>query len=238
MNEVNDITKRFLEFFYSTNSIRNGKVLVVSKSTERTRVNICLLKFFLHEMKQKGIFITIDRPHQYTASLLALHGISQEQLVYIDAISRISGETEANVSNVTFINGPYEMNFLDEIASISFAAGAVKTQSINLKEMDFILIDDIAALTKYQEMEGVKKMILSYLSTVEKIENITAPIVLDVNQNKNIYEIIADKCDRVLLINLSKSIFKEIGADKKDKGIVCGHTIDSGFIAPAPVGGV
>ena len=91
MNETTDIMKRFTEFFYSPGSLNGGKVLVVSRYTERMRVNICLLKFFLHEMKQKGIFITIDRPHQYTASLLTLHGISQDNLVYIDAVSRISG---------------------------------------------------------------------------------------------------------------------------------------------------
>jgi len=210
MNDMTDITKKFMEFFYSSNSPKNGKVLVVSRYTERTRINICLLKFFLNEMKQKGIFITVDRPHQYSASLLTIHGISQENLVYIDAISRISGEVEANVSNVKFINGPQEMNFLDDITSISYAAGAVKTQSIDLKDMDFILIDDIAALTKYQEMDGVKKMIDSYMSSVERLDGIVAPIVLDANRNRSIYEIITQRCDRFLFINLSKVIFKEM----------------------------
>ncbi len=210
MTETKEITQRFMEFFYSANSPKNGKVLVVSKYTERTRINICLLKFFLHEMKQKGLFITVDRPHQYTASLLTIHGISQENLVYIDAISRISGEVEANVSNVKFINGPHEMNFLDDITSISYAAGAIKTQSINLDDMDFILIDDIAALTKYQEMDGVKKMIDSYMSHVEMLNDIVAPIVLDANRDRKIYEFVTQKCDRFLFINLSKLIFKEM----------------------------
>ena len=117
---------------------------------------------------------------------------------------------EANVSNVKFINGPQEMNFLDDITSISYAAGAVKTQSIDLKDMDFILIDDIAALTKYQEMDGVKKMIDSYMSSVERLDGIVAPIVLDANRNRSIYEIITQRCDRFLFINLSKVIFKEM----------------------------
>ncbi|MDO9537843.1 MAG: hypothetical protein Q7J68_05955 [Thermoplasmata archaeon] len=238
MNENTDITKKFQEFFYSTKGINNGKILVVSKSIERTRVNICLLKFFLHEMKQKGIFITIDRPHQYTASLLTLHGISQERLVYIDAISRISGETESNVSNVKFINGPYELDFLDEISSISFAAGAVNKHIINFEDIDFVLIDDIAALTKYQEDEGVKSMIESYISSVEKVKSLTAPIVLDINQNQFIYEILSDKCDRMLLINLSKSIFKEITESKTQVGkeqLI--RTIVAGLDASASSGG-
>ena len=210
MSETIDLSKKFMEFLYSPKNPSTCKILVASKYTERTRVNICMLKFFLHEMKLKGIFITIDRPHQYTASLLTLHGISQERLVYIDAISRISGETESNVSNVRFINGPYDMNFLDDISSISSAAGAISTQTINLEDMDFILIDDISALTKYQEKEGVRKMIDSYIASIDKVKDIMAPIVLDVNQNKFIYEVIVGKCDRVLLINLAKCLFKEI----------------------------
>jgi hypothetical protein len=238
MTEILDITKKFMDFFYSANNASTRKVLVVSKYTERTRVNICLLKFFLHEMKLKGIFITIDRPHQYTASLLTLHGISQEKLVYIDAISRISGETESNVSNVRFINGPYEMNFLDDISSISFAAGAINTQTLNLEDMDFVLIDDIAALTKYQEEEGVRKMIESYISSIERMKKIMAPIVLDVNQNQFIYEVIVGKCDRVLLINLSKLVFKEI--DKGDVSVensAGSRPFDLGSANPSASGG-
>jgi hypothetical protein len=237
MNDTLDMSKKFTEFFYSADSPKHGKVLVVSKYTERTRINICLLKFFLHEMKQKGIFITVDRPHQYTASLLTIHGISQENLVYIDAISRISGEVEANVSNVKFINGPQDMNFLDDITSISYAAGAVKTQSIDLKDMDFILIDDIAALTKYQEMDGVKKMIDSYMSSVERLKDIVAPIVLDANRNRKIYEIITQRCDRFLFINLSKVIFKEMKKPIVARRVSPLTAIVPAGLVPAPTGG-
>lgn len=214
MAETMDISKKFMEFFYSAKNASTRKVLVVSKYTERTMVNICLLKFFLQEMKQRGIFITIDRPHQYTASLLTLHGISQEKLVYIDAISRLSGEIESNISNVRFVNGPCELNFLDDISSISCAFGTFNSQTLNLEEIDFVLIDDIAAFTKYQEEDGVKKMIESYISCIERVKKIMAPIVLDVNQNKFIYKAIVGKCDRVLFINLSKLMFKEINKQR------------------------
>ena len=210
MDETSEIMKRFLTFFYSPGSPRNSKILVASKYTERTRINLCLLKFFLQEMKQRGIFITIDRPHQYTASLLATHNIPQDNLIYIDAISRLSGEKESNVSNVKFINGPYELNFLEEVSSISFASGAVNSRSINLDELDFILVDDIAALTKYQEEDGVQRMIDSYISSIERIKSVTAPIVLDVNKDKYIYELLVAKCDRILLVNLSSSVVKEL----------------------------
>ena len=199
-----------MEFFYSPANISKGKILVVSKYTERTRVNICLLKYFLEDMKQKGIFISIDRPHQYTSSLLEMHGISQKNLIFIDAVSRISGETESNVSNVKFINGPYEMNFLDDICSMSCTTGPISTQTLNLEDMDFVLIDDIAAITKYQEEDGIKLMLESYISSIESMRKVIAPIVLDANQNKFIYEIISARCDRIVLINLSKSLFKEV----------------------------
>ena len=209
--------KKFLTFFYSPGSPRNSRVLVASKYTERTRINICLLKFFLQEMRQRGLFITIDRPHQYTSTILKIHGIPQDNLIYIDAISRLSGEKEVNVSNVRFINGPYELNFLEDISSISFASGAFNSQSINLEELDFILVDDIAALTKYQETDGLTRIINSYLSSLERMKSVTAPIVLDVNKDKNIYELLVAKCDRILLINLTTSVVKEI-TDKERNG--------------------
>ena len=92
MKNMEDIINSLMAVLYSPEAVNNKKVLVVSKYTERTRVNLILLKFFLEEMKMRGIFITIDRPHQYIEYLLKLHGISQDKLLYIDVVSQLSGE--------------------------------------------------------------------------------------------------------------------------------------------------
>jgi hypothetical protein len=183
---------------------------VASRYTERTKINLSLLKFFLLEMGKRGIFITIDQPHQYMAYMLKMQNVPQDGLIFIDAISRISGERECNVSNVRFVNGPFEMDFLSEISSVSHATGAGCDRTVRMDSIDFILVDDIAALTKYQDDEGVRRMIASYLDSIEPLRGLTAPIVLDINSDSLLYELVSERCDSILLLNLARSVFKEL----------------------------
>ncbi|MCK5309555.1 MAG: hypothetical protein KAJ64_02820, partial [Thermoplasmata archaeon] len=197
MKNIDKIINGIMAVVYSPEVVDKKKILMVSKYTERTRVNLILLKFFLEEMNMRGIFITIDRPHQYIEYLLNLHGISQKKLIYIDVVSHLSGEIKLfDDSNVFFMDGPYEVGFLDDVMDGCYepdsVAGSIPKNYVNLKEMDFILVDDIAALSKYLDDDGIKKFIDSYLTSIRRLATVTAPIVLDINKNKEMYNLLKD----------------------------------------------
>ena len=233
---MDEIINRITALFYSPDTVDKRKILVVSKYTERTRVNLILLKFFLQEMNMRGIFITIDRPHQYIEYLLNLHGISQKKLLFIDVVSRLSGEIKPyDDSNVFFMDGPYEVGFLDKAMGGCYetdpVVGDIPKDYVNLKEMDFILVDDIAALTKYLDDDGVKKFIDSYLTSIRRLATVTAPIVLDINKNKDMYNLLKKSCECVIFINLMKSLVKEVRCDSKDSKIKVPRKVDSPFLS-------
>ena len=221
MKDIDEIIDGIMAVIYSPAVVDKKKILVVSKYTERTRVNLVLLRFFLEEMNMRGIFITIDRPHQYIEYLLKLHKIPQKKLLYIDVVSHLSGEVFLNDdSNVFFMDGPYEVGFLDDVMDGHFepdsVSGGIQKNYVNLKEMDFILVDDIAALSKYLDDDGIKKFIDSYLTSIRRLATVTAPIVLDINKNKDLYNLLKDNCECIIFINLMKSMVKEVKCSSKN----------------------
>ncbi len=210
---MTDVKNIIAQRLYSMEGFDQRKVLIISKYTERTRINLLLLKFFLKERGRRGIFITVDRPHQYISYLLKLHNVSQKDLIYIDTVSIISGEGEfayEQDNNVCFLNGPNKINSLQDLITNGFIDGGIPKHEIDLKKVDFILMDDVAALYKYNIDNKIEEFLFSYLSAIETMKNIMAPIVLDVNKNKSLYKIITNNCDKVLLVNLSKSIVKDL----------------------------
>ena len=230
------IIHNIMAVIYSPAVVDKRKILVVSKYTERTRVNLILLKFFLQEMNMRGIFVTIDRPHQYIEYLLNLHGISQKKLLYIDVVSRLSGEIKPyDDSNVFFMDGPYEVGFLDQLMGRCYetdpVVGDIPKDYVNLKEMDFILVDDIAALAKYLDDDGIKKFIDSYLTSIRRLATVIAPIVLDINKNKDMYNLLKNNCECVIFINIMKSIVKEVKCDSKKPERNVPRKVDSPFIS-------
>ena len=225
MKNMDGILNRIMAVLYSPELVDKKKILVVSKYTERTRVNLVLLKFFLTEMNMRGIFITIDRPHQYIEYLLKLHGIPQDKLLYIDVVSQLSGEIRLNDEhNVFFMDGPYEVGFLDKAMNgceSESAIGDVSKNYVNLKEMDFILVDDIAALSKYLDDDGIKQFIDSYMTSIRRLATVIAPLVLDINKNKEMYQILKQSCESIIFINLMNSMVKKVNnTDSKDKAKV------------------
>ena len=50
-----------------------GPILLDVKSTQFVRVNMLLLKALSNENGRSGMFISVDRPHQYMVHLLTMH---------------------------------------------------------------------------------------------------------------------------------------------------------------------
>ncbi len=150
--------------------------------------------------------------------LLKLHSVSQKNLIFLDTVSIISGESDfiyEQDNNVCFLNGPCKTDFLKDLATKGYIAGDIPKQEIDLKNVDFILIDDVAALKKYNSYKDLEDFLVSYMSAIANLKNIMAPIVLDVNKNKQLYKIITNNCDKILLVNLSKSLVKDIKSGER-----------------------
>lgn len=206
-----EIMKEILHKLYSVEGVNKQKLLVVSKYTERTRINLILLQIFLQELEQQGMFIAVDRPHQYVAYLLNLHKICQKKLVYVDMVSRISGENRSeNEAGTVFTNGPYDMGFLHNFTTKGFAVGDLPQREIDVKRIEFILIDDLAAMQKYNVAKDIERFISSFVSTIERLKGCIGIIVLDVNKNRDLYRLIENNCDAMLFVNLSNKLVKFI----------------------------
>ena len=195
---------------YSMEGSSQKNLMVITDFANRGLINLQLLKFFLQERTQTGVFITFDRPHQYISKLLKYNNINQEGLTFVDAISLISGETSQNTGiNVQFMKGPYQIGIFKNLVARGFGFEGKSRPEIELKDLDFIMIDDIAALTVYNDMASVKNFITTFLSTVEQLNTFLVALVIDANHNKDIYSMVRYHCDREILVNVSKSTVKE-----------------------------
>jgi hypothetical protein len=204
-----EIMKEILHKLYSVESVNKQKLLVVSKYTERTRINLILLQIFLQELNQHGMFIAVDRPHQYVSYLLNIHKICQKKLIYVDMVSRISGEYRSeNEAGTVFTNGPYDIGFLHNFTTKGFAVGDLPQCKVDIKRVEFILIDDLAALQKYNAAKNIERFVLSFVSTIEQLKGCIGIIVLDVNKNRDLYKLIEKSCDAMLFVNLSNNLVK------------------------------
>jgi hypothetical protein len=162
-----------------------GAVLIDVPSTQFVRVNLVLLKGLLEEKGNGGVFISVDRPHQYMVHLLKMHQIELDRITFIDVISRFSGDRKEGNGNVGFVDGPFHIDSLPtalEDWTISNTAG-----SLDLSDCGFVMIDNISALQIYNRIPAVELFIDNFIMAAKSSSNMLVPMVMDRQRNQSLY---------------------------------------------------
>jgi archaellum biogenesis ATPase FlaH len=121
------------------------KVLLTSNYIYLNKVSLCILKLLLSVRKLKGIYIAVDRPYTYTSRLLEKHGIPQDNLFFLDAVSNISSEKIVTAKNAELINSPFCSYILeDALAKLTNNGG-------RLENVDFIFLDNLTVMLTYMD---------------------------------------------------------------------------------------
>ncbi len=169
-----------------------GVIILDVPSTQFVRVNLMMLRGLSQERGLPGIFISVDRPHQYMVHLLSMHQIKAEHLIFIDAISRFSADFKVANANVGFIDGPFHIDRLP-MAMNEWIKGC-NGQSLNLNNSGFAIIDNLSALLTYNSFNSVQTFLQNFIQTLHSSENMIVPLMLDSEKSGLLYETARSMC--------------------------------------------
>ena len=65
-----DLDKKVMEQMKKDLDNKSNLILVSTNQVQLARTNLIMLNLLLSQMKLKGIFISVDRPHQYMVHLV------------------------------------------------------------------------------------------------------------------------------------------------------------------------
>jgi hypothetical protein len=194
-----------------------GPILLDVKSTQFVRVNMLLLKALSDENGRPGMFISVDRPHQYMVHLLTMHQINVQGLIFVDAISQFSADCKVAQANVSFVDGPFHIDDLP---------GAIKDwtlrtngSSIDLKGCAFAMIDNLAALLPYNSFSAVESFLQDFVNVLSLNGRMAIPLVVDKERNQALYEMARALCKREVNINETPTGLPDVDMERRSKRI-------------------
>jgi hypothetical protein len=158
---------------------RKGLFLVDIKFTMMTRALVELLDHLLKEKKQSGVLISIDRPHVFVSKLMEKRGIPAEKLVFVDAVTNISGEPAMSTEKLDLLASPFCINFLNGFAQCH---ASKLTESSN----GFVLLDNLAALLPYMTEACIKK----FIGILQNLDT-ECIIVLDKERHRPLFDMLS-----------------------------------------------
>ena len=190
-----------------------GPILLDVKSTQFVRVNMLLLKALSNENGRSGMFISVDRPHQYMVHLLTMHQINVQGLIFIDAISQFAADCKVAPANVSFVDGPFHIDDLP---------GAIKEwtlrsngSSIDLKGCGFAMIDNLAALLTYNSFSSVEKFLHDFVNVISMNGRMAIPLVVDKERNQALYEMVRAVCKKEVNINDTPTGLPDVNMERR-----------------------
>ncbi|MEW5937398.1 MAG: hypothetical protein AB1665_06245 [Candidatus Thermoplasmatota archaeon] len=194
------------------------RVLLSVKYNQISRINLLLLKLLLEHRGMRGVFVTIDRPHQYMAYLLRLNKVNHDKLIFIDMISRYSGGAEITAGNVRFGSGPFGTT--DLLRMMESGGAALGQASVDMGLVDFIMIDNLSAMLVYNDLPEVSTFVQRYLSLIERYGRIFTAIVIDVESNHELYRTLCGLCQKALRISVDGTLepLEALPEAESDKG--------------------
>lgn len=200
MNEKdNALMHRFLQDVCGSENGR--RVLLSVKYNQISKINLIILHALIREQGKNGLFITIDRPHNYMTYLLDLNKIPRDRLQFLDIIGRFSGEAP-RVDGTRPGGTPFMIGELvDLLESGGGSRDDPRTASIDFGILDFIMIDNLGSMLTYNELADVAKFVQRYMRLVERYGRLFTAIVMDVRAQPDLYRTIQGLCQREFLVS-------------------------------------
>jgi hypothetical protein len=170
----------------------SGPVIVEVSQMHLMREHLILLKGFLEERSMRGLFLSVDRPHQYLEHIARMHKINIGGIAFVDLICTYSADTKQG-SKVGLLAGPFNINNIQ--GAFRAWEGSVRDALTDPnKRGGFALIDNPAALLHYYSLSRVEFFLCHVHEAFDKKERVLVPLLIDKERNGALYETIKPFC--------------------------------------------
>jgi hypothetical protein len=159
-----------------------GPVLFDVNSTQFVKVNLVILKGLMQARNLNGLFISVDRPHQYMVHLMRMHNIALDRLLFLDAIGRFSADNKVCNAGASFVDAPFHIDTLPA------AINSMGNDKFNLETCGFAMIDNPAAMLMYNSFASVEAVLKLFVDVMTSRGRTIIPLVVDKERCCNFYQ--------------------------------------------------
>jgi archaellum biogenesis ATPase FlaH len=166
-------------------------VLILSDERKYLQTNLKILDILTNKLKEKGIYVTVNRPFDSLNELLQKHKIKTKNIFFIDVITlTVVGEAK-DVPNCLFINSPNSLTELGVALGEAFKAMPEKKDR-------FIFFDSLSTLLIYNQSKSVTKFAHFLTGKMRQWKIKGVLISLQKNVDEKLIAQVSQFCDKII----------------------------------------
>jgi hypothetical protein len=154
------------------------------KSTQMTPALVKILRYLLIEKAENGVVFSIDRPSTFLRSLLEHQGVPQQKLMYLDAVSNISGELSPHWDKRDLFTSPFCTNLFPELV-------CCKSTAVAGVRNGFVAVDNLGALQPYMTDPCVEKLVRALKNLGGHSPDFKCIVMMDKGSSPGLFDILS-----------------------------------------------
>jgi len=169
--------------FRKTAANAGGVYILDVKCTQMTRTLVDVLRHLLNEREESGVLFSVDRPSAFLSRLLERQGVPQDRLLYLDAVTNISGEGFAQNDKLELFSSPFCINLFSEFVSCH-------SDRVATGRKGFVIVDNLGALKPYMTNPCVERMVGALKTLGRDNPDFKCIFVMDKSSAPELYDIV------------------------------------------------
>lgn len=165
-------------------------VLLLVNINNYQQTSLDALSYLSKEKGLPGVYVSVNKPYKSIKSTLAKENIDPETMIFIDAITKVSGGDAEKDGSCLYLDGPE--NLTDFSISITEAVTALEFKD------KFLFFDSINTLLIYNSPEAVLRFFHFLTSRIRQWQVKGLIIALDKRTEKATISQISQFCDKVI----------------------------------------
>lgn len=164
-------------------------VLLTVNSDIYSLVGNSILRSFVKEKGMPGVYVSVNKPFVAVKRALDKEGIDCTKIRFVDMVSRMSGANQPEAKNCDYLDTP--TNLTELMLTLEKAVDTIK------QPKKFLIVDSVATLLVYNDVEAVEKLIHAMVGKVNEWDMQTVLLMVLSEETKGFVQIIGQFCDKV-----------------------------------------
>lgn len=175
-----------------------GVILLDAPSTHILPINLLILRRMM-EYRRGGVFISVDRPHQYMVHMMRSHRMDPAEITFVDLIGRFASDSKDMGFGSGVEGVPFRIDTLSEL--IAELLDQREQGSLTERGCMFAMVDNLAAFQLFNGRLRMEAFLQGLIDIARVREGMVLPVVIDRQQNRGLYSLVKGYCDLELGIN-------------------------------------
>ncbi len=190
-----DIMKDLIEWELK-NFNEPGVILALTSAKNYNSANVELLRYMIHNKKEPGVYITLNKPFLNVKNILVDENIDTRMIIFIDAITKPSGGDAVDTD---------ECFYIDDLKNLSDMALVIDEALLTIPfDKKFLFFDTLSTLVLYNNTGSVAQFIHFLSGKIRRWKLDAIFVSLELESDAELLDRLSQFSDKVLKIDDEK----------------------------------